>query len=79
MLIYLFCIFFQKVTFPKNLNIVVFFFKMASSQHVSSGEGNDPLEPHKQSYLHLSANPIRFEPISRITTVFFDGTTKEVI
>ena len=30
------------------------------------------------TYLQLSSEPIRFEPVSRVTNVFFDGTTKEV-
>ncbi|XP_047738046.1 regulator of MON1-CCZ1 complex isoform X3 [Hyalella azteca] len=30
-------------------------------------------------YLQLSENPVRFEPVSRVTNVFFDGTTKEVV
>ncbi|KAF2358045.1 Colon cancer-associated Mic1-like [Trinorchestia longiramus] len=34
---------------------------------------------HDQPYLQLSDNPIRFEPVSRVTNVFFDGTTKEVV
>ena len=29
-------------------------------------------------FLHLSHDPIRFEPVSKVTNVFFDGTTKEV-
>ncbi|XP_042216165.1 regulator of MON1-CCZ1 complex-like isoform X1 [Homarus americanus] len=30
-------------------------------------------------YLELSQNPIRFEPVSKVTNVFFDDTSKEVL
>ncbi|XP_076061105.1 regulator of MON1-CCZ1 complex protein bulli [Oratosquilla oratoria] len=30
-------------------------------------------------YLELSADPIRFEPVSKLTNVFFDDTNKEVL
>lgn len=32
----------------------------------------------KNGYLELSQNPIRFEPVSKVTNVFFDDTSKEV-
>lgn len=31
-----------------------------------------------RGYLELSQNPIRFEPVSKVTNVFFDDTSKEV-
>ncbi|XP_071533407.1 regulator of MON1-CCZ1 complex isoform X3 [Panulirus ornatus] len=31
----------------------------------------------KNGYLELSQNPIRFEPVSKVTNVFFDDTSKE--
>ncbi|XP_071533404.1 regulator of MON1-CCZ1 complex isoform X1 [Panulirus ornatus] len=33
----------------------------------------------KNGYLELSQNPIRFEPVSKVTNVFFDDTSKEVL
>jgi hypothetical protein len=29
-------------------------------------------------YLELSATPIRFEPVSKVTNVFFDDSNKQV-
>ena len=31
-----------------------------------------------EGYLALSSEPIRFEPVSKVTNVFFDDTNKEV-
>ncbi|XP_069952653.1 regulator of MON1-CCZ1 complex isoform X2 [Cherax quadricarinatus] len=33
----------------------------------------------QNGYLELSQNPIRFEPVSKVTNVFFDDTSKEVL
>lgn len=32
----------------------------------------------RNGYLELSSHPIRFEPVSKVTNVFFDDTSKEV-
>lgn len=32
----------------------------------------------RNGYLELSNHPIRFEPVSKVTNVFFDDTSKEV-
>lgn len=31
-----------------------------------------------RGYLELSKDPVRFEPVSKVTNVFFDDTSKEV-
>ncbi|MPC45075.1 hypothetical protein E2C01_038760 [Portunus trituberculatus] len=31
-----------------------------------------------RGYLELSPDPVRFEPVSKVTNVFFDDTSKEV-
>ena len=31
-----------------------------------------------RGYLELSSDPVRFEPVSKVTNVFFDDTSKEV-
>ena len=36
------------------------------------------MEDSIKNYLELSTNPIRFEPVSKVTNVFFDDTNKEV-
>nr|XP_027212266.1 uncharacterized protein LOC113805462 [Penaeus vannamei] len=33
----------------------------------------------RNGYLELSSHPIRFEPVSKVTNVFFDDTSKEVL
>lgn len=32
-----------------------------------------------RGYLELSKDPVRFEPVSKVTNVFFDDTSKEVL
>ena len=36
-------------------------------------------EAQHDSLLYLNAEPIRFEPVNKVTAVFFDETNKQVI
>lgn len=36
------------------------------------------LKDDSLGYLELSADPIKFEPVSKVTNVFFDEANKEV-
>ena len=36
-------------------------------------------ETQHDSLLYLNAEPIRFEPVNKVTAVFFDETNKQVI